>query len=175
MDVGQLAASGCSAIISSLLTANIALRRFQREKMWERRADGYTTILEALHEMKAWYEEHEAALYRDRDMNEDEKTILRERYQAAKLQLSRRVGGEKWLFSREVFERIERFLIDVQMPNIRDWCEVLEGGQWLTSQCIEDIEGFARDEIYQNEFRSFPNKIRNGFRRYFSKYKKIKQ
>lgn len=171
LDIGQLAVSVFSAVISSLLTANIALKRFQREKMWERRADGYTAILEALHEMKAWYEEHEAMLYRDHDMDDDQKAVLSGRYQAAKLQLSRRVGGSKWLFSKEVFERIERLLKEVQMRGIRDWYEVLEGGQYLTSQCIEDIERLARAEINQNGFRYFLNRVRNIFDKVFSKNK----
>jgi len=135
--------------------------------MWERRADGYTAILEALHEMKAWYEEHEAAQYRDHDMDDDQKAVLSGRYQAAKLQLSRRVGGAKWLFSKEVFERIERLLEEVQMPGIRDWYEILEGGQYLTSQCIEDIERIARGEINQNEFGYFLNGARNIFNKVF--------
>ncbi len=57
------------------------------------------------------------------------------------------------------------------MPGIRDWYEVLEGGQYLTSQCIEDIERLARAEINQNGFRYFLNRVRNIFDKVFSKNK----
>jgi hypothetical protein len=48
----QFASSLVVAIIVAILTVQLSLRRFYREKWWERRLDAYTRVIEALHHMQ---------------------------------------------------------------------------------------------------------------------------
>ena len=43
-------------IVTALATAHFALRKFRSEKWWERRADAYASIIEALHHVKRGFE-----------------------------------------------------------------------------------------------------------------------
>ncbi len=42
------------AVTTAIITVRLSLRRFANEKWWERKADTYTRIMEALHRMKAY-------------------------------------------------------------------------------------------------------------------------
>lgn len=43
-----------AAALGAWFTAHFSLRRFFREKEWERKTQAYTAIFEALHNMRAW-------------------------------------------------------------------------------------------------------------------------
>lgn len=130
--------------------AHWALIRFYREKMWERRASGYTVILESLHEMKNWFETHEDELHRERTLTDDEKSKMTERYNEAKQKIFRNIGGEKWIMLPCDYDCVEKFLSDIKMRGVRDWFDVLETGQILTIDCINKIETSARKQMQKN-------------------------
>ena len=46
-----------TAIVASWITLQFARKRFVSEKLWEKRAEAYGAILEALHDMKRTYDE----------------------------------------------------------------------------------------------------------------------
>jgi hypothetical protein len=45
-----------AAALGAWFTAHFSLRRFFREKEWERKTQAYTAIFEALHNMRAWFD-----------------------------------------------------------------------------------------------------------------------
>lgn len=52
--LSQIAIGGITAVIAALITVHFALKRFISEKLWEKRAEAYGAILEALHDMKRY-------------------------------------------------------------------------------------------------------------------------
>jgi len=93
-----------TAPLAAWLTAQFALRRFYAEKVWERKVDAYTAIMEALHEMQRWYDMHWDAEVGDRSLSEEQKAALLNDYQDANRRLERRVESEKWIISDKCVE-----------------------------------------------------------------------
>jgi hypothetical protein len=60
------------------VAAQFALNTFYHQKIWERRADAYSAIFEALHDMSAWYDTHISAEMRKHEIPDDEERKLLE-------------------------------------------------------------------------------------------------
>lgn len=69
----SIAIGAITSFLGAWLAANLALKRFYKEKMWERKAAAYTTIFEALHHIRNWYAKNLDAYFEQRDIS-DEKT-----------------------------------------------------------------------------------------------------
>ena len=50
--------------ITSLITVHLSINKFRTEKWWERKADAYTQLLDALHNAKKFSDEHLRATYK---------------------------------------------------------------------------------------------------------------
>ena len=55
LSLGGIATSSVIAIVVVKLAANFAHRQAHVGRVWERKANAYSAILEALHEMHHWY------------------------------------------------------------------------------------------------------------------------
>lgn len=61
------------AVVTSLITVNLSLKRFYREKWWKLRVKAFTQILNSLYQMKEYCEEWLNASMEDRDMINEQK------------------------------------------------------------------------------------------------------
>ena len=59
------------AAVSSWITVQLALRRFRRERWWERKTDAYTKVIEALHNSKEFSDRHLEAAQAGREIPDD--------------------------------------------------------------------------------------------------------
>jgi hypothetical protein len=69
------------AIFTSILTVYFALRRFQKEKWWEKKEETYSKLLETLHHLKNYAAKHFEGHMTDeeeQELTKDWKNITRE-------------------------------------------------------------------------------------------------
>jgi hypothetical protein len=79
-----------AAALGAWFTAHFSLRRFFREKEWERKTQAYSAIFEALHDMRLWFDEHWDAEVEGHKISEEKKAELGKAYRKAKAALQRR-------------------------------------------------------------------------------------
>jgi hypothetical protein len=149
MDWTSLVAPTLTAAASFLgawLATQFALRRFYREKTWERKTAAYSVIFEALFDMARWHDQHLTAYFRQREIGEPEATDLRKEYQRGKLTLQRRLASEVWLLPDECKARVDRMLrkLDVE-PN--DWFEMLENNLGEIKSTTDDLTRMVRADL----------------------------
>lgn len=92
------------AWLAASLTARLTLKRFFRERSWERKAAAYTVVFEALHDMLDWHGEHFDAEISGHDLPDDRKVVLKERYRKARDDVRRSIAGQAWLLDPRVTE-----------------------------------------------------------------------
>ena len=63
--IRALANSIVQPVVSAISTVRLALRRFRSEKWWERKADSYSRIIEALHQLKRTTQSEINAIHAD--------------------------------------------------------------------------------------------------------------
>jgi hypothetical protein len=90
-----------ASFVGAWLAAQFALRRFYREKMWERKAAAYTTIFEALHQMYGRFDVEYHAELVGRPLTPKEKKELGTKYREIKDNMYKTVAGQTWVISRQ--------------------------------------------------------------------------
>ena len=150
MHTGVLFASAAAlvvALLSAWVTVQLALRRFRTEKWWERQADAYDRVINALHEMKGFWQRQLDAAARDRDLSEDEEELLSQQYSKAKHEIDRAVDLGSYVLGNEARGRLERYQQEMKLARHDHWVESLIAGADTSSDCLSDLIVIARREM----------------------------
>jgi hypothetical protein len=89
------------SFLAAWLAARLALTRFYREKMWERKAEAYTAIFTALHDMRVWFRTHVDQTVAGSTLPDDRSKELEVAFRTARSDLERRLDAETWLLPDE--------------------------------------------------------------------------
>ena len=138
------------AVIASRITVWFAFRRFVSEKLWEKRAEAYGAILEALHDMKRAYDEDLNAYERGREIPERQKEELHRKYQEGKHELNRRVEVEQFFLSDNLLTEISALnknLKNAGAAESGDWYLRIEESWVAIDGAQKKIRGIAKDHL----------------------------
>jgi hypothetical protein len=134
------------ALAAVALTSWLATRRTVSERIWDRRAEAYSSILGALDEMLWWHETHINDLQLGRDTDPKEHIERQNRYREASAALRRVVSREAWFVSDAVQQRINE-MHKKAAEHEHDWFDMLDTGAFEIRRAIGDITAMARAEL----------------------------
>ena len=138
VSIGSIATSSAVAVAAVWLAARYAYRQAHIGRVWERKADAYSEILEALHEIDEWFRLALDDEYLRREVADDVEAARNTDYQDARKKLRRRVAREIWLLPQDAQARIT--MMNTEMSKRQDsWFEYLDVGSFEVRKAIEDI------------------------------------
>ena len=138
------------AFFASLITVRHALKRFVSEKLWEKKAESYGAILEALHNMKRAYDEDLDAYHKGRKTPDDKQTELTRKYHEAKHELNRRVEVEQFFLADSLLTEISDLYMNLKNAGAdapQDWYSHIEESWVAINAAQEKIRKIAKDDL----------------------------
>lgn len=133
------------AVVSSWVTVQLSLRKFRIEKWWERKADAYASVIEALHNSKEFSEQHLRAGESGRELSKDMDAELRVQAKAASKEIRRVADIGAFLLSDQTMGRMARLRKEEdKASDTTDWFVYLEGEWKAVSTCLDDIIAIAK-------------------------------
>jgi hypothetical protein len=129
------------------IAAHLALNTFYHQKIWERRADAYSAIFEALFDMTLWYDTNLTAEMRRHDIPEDEQKRMLEEHKLAERTLMRRLARETWLISDENRSVLDELNKIMKRSDFDTYVDYLENGSYGIDQAIIKLRQLVRKEI----------------------------
>lgn len=148
VEIVKFLAQAVIAVGGAFLAANLATRRFRKEKWWERKAIAYSDLVEALHHMKLYPSEHIDAEIENRELAKEDKDQYWERYKEARRNVWRIADASAFLVSPKVHESIvqmERELDEAR--NAEWWFEHAEQQYAAIQKCLGRVKELAREEL----------------------------
>lgn len=134
------------AWLAATLAARTTLQRFYKERMWERKATAYTTILEALYISQDWYSRHLDAEYEGKTLTEEKAKEMTRQSVEARTTMMRAVEGQTWLLSPQVKEAITT--MDKALDqDFHIWSEMLDESWGAVRDAREAITALARRDL----------------------------
>jgi hypothetical protein len=106
--ISTLLSSIIVAVIAAQISVRLALRRFRTEKWWERKAEAYSRIVEALHSLVVYYDAKVAEEYDQVTHTEDFKKRLNDESDRAIHELRKATGVGAFIISNEAAEALAR-------------------------------------------------------------------
>ncbi len=97
------------AITTAWVTVHLALRRFRSEKWWERKAEAYSAIIEALHHMKRFADEALDDQLGGRKFPEERRKQLFGKSNEAYDELRKQIDIGSFVLSKDAVEELASF------------------------------------------------------------------
>lgn len=133
---------------AAFLAAWLASKRFRSERWWERKAEAYANLLDALHMMKWPSSEHFEAEIERRKVNHEYSEQLWQEFNDARRKVWRIADSASFLVSSEVLEAVhdmERGLSDANSANT--YFEHLDEQYGAVDKCIERVKDIGAKEL----------------------------
>lgn len=130
--------------IGAWIAVPFALRRFRKERRWERKEEAYGRVLQSLAHLKDYLDvNYDAELLRKEIPEETKADLTAKARQARKeIKFAADLGG--FLLSAEARDRIARFQSeDDAASNERSWFEHLDASLVVVQSCLEDLTEIA--------------------------------
>jgi len=89
-------------VCTAIITVRLSLRRFHAERWWERKAEAYSRIVEALHNAMEYCSAMSDESLTGVEVNDDRKKQLDEAYDGAARELRKATGVGAYIISDEV-------------------------------------------------------------------------
>lgn len=144
--IGSIATSSAVAIAAVWLASKFAYRQAHIGRVWERNAEAYSEILEAMHEIEEWFRAELDDEFLGREVSEEVQAARNSEYHVARKILRRRIAREVWLLPKEAQQRIASMNTSMSVRQ-NSWFEHLDTGLCQVRNAISDIAELAQREL----------------------------
>jgi hypothetical protein len=149
--VASGALAGVIAAVVSLYTARF--RRFAQERWWERKADAYARIVEALTALVYYYDiQSEVAV--GRKLSDERHTELEKQWRDADLELRRATAAGVFLISSDAENALATMWREQERHKSADWLKEVEADHATTRACLKAVTTAAQRDLRVDETRS---------------------
>ncbi len=144
----QIVVAAITAIIASLCTSWFALRRFYSEKWWEKKAEAYAAIFEALHYMKRAYAEDIDAAMKEREVPEDRQKESEKKYREARDEIAKRIDIGNFILSDEAAAELSDFQRALaRAKDTNSWTVHIGDSYDAISNTLKRMRAIAKDDL----------------------------
>lgn len=151
-NIVTLIAAGLAFAASLMATAvaiyNTRFRRFALEKWWERKAEAYTRIIEALADMVNYYQQIGDAEVRGRELPEERRQEIDEHWKQGYREVVKATNIGAFLISSEAEASLRRFREGPkEKPHPDDWFQQLDNSYAGAKQCLKELVACAKEDL----------------------------
>ena len=138
------------AVVAAYFTVKLSIKRFRSERWWERKAEAYSVIVEALHHMKNYCEEEIEAQVTHRDLPEEKSKYLSKKLNRGREEIAKATDIGAFIICEEaVFQlkSLKKNLESAQGPSIGSYYEYLEAQWSAIDNCLNAISKIAKKDL----------------------------
>jgi hypothetical protein len=136
------------AIVASWLTAQFSLRRFYRERWWEKKYEAYISLLNSLHTIRKGFAADQGILLNDDGIVGREGAERRARdYEAARAELNRVIDLGELIVSAETLAELEKLQGEFATPPGKNYMAHFMRLNASTDDCLNNVRQYARYDL----------------------------
>lgn len=136
------------AVVSAFVTVRLSLNRFYVEKWWERKANAYTTIIEAIHHMRHYCNEQLDAASEDRDLSEKREKELESRRKDAADEIQKAIDVGSFVLNEEAAELLASLGKELYRAKAEPtWWDYLAKQEEALRNVLPKLKEIARREL----------------------------
>jgi hypothetical protein len=166
--VAAVLAFAASIIATAVAAFNGRFGKFAREKWWERQAEAYTRIIEALAGMVYYHEEHLSAYEEGRKIPEGLKAETVQHWQRSYAELKKASAVGAFLISADAEAALRKMWKDKDKAiDSQDWYSQLENDYVTARDCLKSMVEHAKHDL-ETRRREARAPVRRGLRKFAS-------
>jgi hypothetical protein len=137
-------------VVSALFTSFLARKSFISERWWDRKADAYTRILEALVEMHRYYDAHYDDLTWEAPLSEERKAELTTASKTAWREVDNAIRLGEFVISQEAHTGLAKLQTATRGVDPQDFFGIVDAEYAATSACIKQMREIGRADLRVN-------------------------
>ena len=136
------------AVVTSLLTVRLALKRFYSEKWWERTSAAYGGIIEALHHVREHAHTNLVFSVRGKDLPPEGDKLLTQKLQEAMADLRKHRDIGSFVISEEALALLNQLFSELDASTqTQQWQQHLELKLAAVDKCLAEMRRIARQDL----------------------------
>lgn len=136
------------AIIAAFLGAWLTMRRFRVDRWWEKKAEAYINLVEALHEMSMVPAEQFNAACNGKDLRKEQEVALWESFDRARRRVWKIADSADFVISSDVARVVQVMNNGIsQAENAASFPEHLDEIDEAIGQCMAQVKVIGADEL----------------------------
>lgn len=144
----QITVGAITAVIASYITVRLSLRRFYSERWWEKKAEAYTAILEALHYMNRSFSEELDAAMEHREIPQGRSDELKQKYHEASDELDKRIDIGQFILSEEAAAELSDLIKNLaKARGSDDWTDYVIRSYEATNNTLKRMRAIAKSDL----------------------------
>ena len=146
-------AAAILAFVASLIAAavsvyNARFRRFARERWWERKADAYSRIIEALAALVFYYEEHYDAVLEHHTFSEERRKEIADHWTRGYTEVKKATTIGAFLISADAEAALQKMWKEKgKGVDPSDWFSLVESDYVTARDCLRSLVEAARKDL----------------------------
>ena len=135
-------------VCTAIITVRLSLRRFHAERWWERKAEAYSRIVEALHSVMVYWSARLREEQTGQKLDKERGKRLFEDYNRAARELNKAAGVGAYIISEDVATSLRRLQERPRMdPGDCAWLEIYEEEYDAHSKALTEIRQLAKKDL----------------------------
>ena len=149
MDPTSLFVTLLIAVVSSLATAHFALWRFRKSNWWERKADAYEKVIDALSAIRIDYSAYMEEEGHGYDVSDEERDKRNQRLDDAMRTVRHAYLTAGYMLGEDARNRIATYFKDVSRARNagQDWFSYLDERSSAAKECLDDVIDMGRKDL----------------------------
>lgn len=136
------------AVITAVITVKLSLKKYQSEKWWEKKAETYSRIIDALHKLKNYSEQKLSSEFREINLSHEDEEKLSKQYKAAYSELLRVLDIGSFIISEKSIQLLESYKNRPQL----NWGEnpiwdIIQDDIDKTKECLKQFKQLAKHDL----------------------------
>jgi hypothetical protein len=137
------------SVVTSYITVQLSLRQFYSQKWWERKADAYSALIEALYHVKNYMQkdlEQEAGFL---ELTTEEKIVLSGKLRQANEELWKAESIGVFVISKGAAQSLTKLRVQHNIEEEK-WMTGADANDYLSAvnKCLEEIINYAKRDLY---------------------------
>lgn len=136
------------SIIVAVITVKLSLKKFRSEKWWEKKAEAYSKIVDALHQLKNYCEQKLPAEYGEPSLSPEKEKELGQQYQTAYRELVKTLDVGSFIITDEAVKILETYQNRPELNYYENpLCDIIECDLKYIKECLRDFKLSAKKDL----------------------------
>lgn len=136
------------SLLTAIITVKLSLRKFRTEKWWEKKAETYARIVDALHHLKNYCEQKLNAEYGHSQLSPEKEHELSQQYKMAFCELAKAIDVGSFIISNEAVKILETYRNRPQLNcNENSLWDIIEHDLKYAEECLQNFKLSAERDL----------------------------
>lgn len=142
-----------ASVLTAFITVRLALRQFYSQRWWERKAEAYSAVVEALTGVAYALNRSYSKEFEGRDISDDESTAMWEQFWSSRQEIEKQIHAGQFIMSEAAVKALVDLVAELgRSRSDGNWLDDLDRHFAATQSTLANISRLAKADLKMNRW-----------------------